>query len=138
MDKKSNGEKAAFCLAEEEFYKILEQKRSQENSSFEDPALEQFVKEPTESETDLLLKVQKISVSISCFILFAIMLIFSTIGGLRGSMEQYVAFPISILSLIGLFILIKDVANKKKNIKHNSAKNTLVISKVFFYAHKIL
>ena len=95
----------------------MEEKRSQENSSFEDSALEQFLEEPTESETNLWLKIQEISVSISCSILFAIMLIFSIVGGVRGSMEPYVAFPIFILSLIGLFIFIKDVANKIKKHK---------------------
>lgn len=106
MDKKSNGEKAAFGLTEEEFYKILEQKRLQENSSFEDPALEQFVKEPAESDLCDNFKLKPYEFLLLTFLL-SIMLSVSIISGNKGEMEIYVAIPIAILSFLGLLILIK-------------------------------
>ena len=105
MDKKSNVEKTSFVLTEEEFYK-MGKKQSQENSSFEDPALKQFVKEPSESDLCDNFKLKPYKFFLLTF-LFLIMLSVSIINGIKGEMEIYVALPIAILSFLGLLILIK-------------------------------
>lgn len=104
MDKKSN-EKTAFSLTEEEFCK-MEEKRSKENSSFEDPALEKFVEGPAESDLCDNIKLKPYEFLLLTFLL-SIMLSVSIISGNKGEMEIYVAIPIAILSFLGLLILIK-------------------------------
>ena len=102
MDKKSN-EKTAFGLTEEEFCKI-EEKRSKENSSFEAPALEQFVKEPSESDLCDNFKLKPWQFSLLTFLLL-VMLLVSILSGSNEKMENYVAIPIAFLSFLGLLIL---------------------------------
>ena len=102
MDKKSN-EKTTFSLTEEEFCKMAE-KRSKENSSFEDPALKQFVKEPTESDLCDNFKLKPWQFSLLTFLLL-IMLLVSILSGSNGGMKIYVAIPIAFLSFLGFLIL---------------------------------
>lgn len=117
MDKKSN-EKTSFGLTEDKFCKMMEQERLSENSSFENPALEQFVKEPTESlDVPDNFRLKPYEFFLLTF-LTLIMLFVSIVGG----MEYYVSIPIAILSLLGFLILVKsakphDEENRKKIIK---------------------
>lgn len=101
--------KKAFNLTEEEFTEMLEKEERLSEEPFVDKALEQFVRKPKE---DNLYVEPNYKVSYwAMIILFSIMCIISFIGGILGSMESYVAFPIVLLCLIG--IIISGIALKK-------------------------
>lgn len=105
MKKESNIEKTAFDLPKEEFYE-MEQERLSENSSFEDPSLEKFVKEPSEPDSNDNFELKPFQIFLLIF-LFLIMLLVSIVSGSNGGMEYYVAIPIAILSFSGVLFLIK-------------------------------
>lgn len=104
MDKKSNV-KTDFSLTEEELDKIMEEVRISENSPpFEDLALKQFVKEPSESDLCNNFKLKPWQFTLLTFLLL-IMLLVSILSGSNGGMEIYVAIPIAFLSFLGFLIL---------------------------------
>lgn len=115
MKKESNEENNMINLTEEEFFKMLEKHRSLNNSSFEDPALQKFVKEPSEPHSN---NKESILTNFGFFLLlflFLVILISSIIGKIRGTMEAYITIPIAILSYFGLIILIIDRIITKKS-----------------------
>ena len=117
MNEKSKTEKTAFGLTEEKFCGIMEEQERLSKESFEDEALEQFVKEPEKS--NLYDKVVSTTNFILLFFLFCVICTASVISSLKGAMEDYVAIPIALLSMIGIVILIKDA---KKNDEENNKK----------------
>ena len=118
MNEKSKTEKTAFGLTEEKFCGIMEEQERLSKESFEDEALEQFVKEPEKS--NLYDKVVSTINFILLFFLFCVICTVSVISSLKGAMEDYVAVPIALLSTIGIVvILIKDA---KKNDEENNKK----------------
>lgn len=117
MKEKSKTEKTAFGLTEEKFCGIMEEQERLSKESFEDEALEQFVKEPEKS--NLYDKVVSTTNFILLFFLFCVICTVSVISNSKGAMEDYVAVPIALLSMIGIVILIKDV---KKNDEENNKK----------------
>lgn len=117
MNKKSKTEKTAFGLTEEKFCGIMEEQERLSKESFEDEALEQFVKEPEKS--NLYDKGVSTTNFILLFFLFCVICTDSVISSFKGTMEDYVAVPIALLSMIGIVILIKDA---KKNDEENNKK----------------
>lgn len=117
MNEKSKTEKTAFGLTEEKFCGIMEEQERLSKESFEDEALEQFVKEPEKS--NLYDKVVSTTNFILLFFLFCVICTVSVISSSKGAMEDYVAVPIALLSMIGIVILIKDA---KKNDEENNKK----------------
>lgn len=105
MNEKST-RKTAFGLDKEEFFNLKEEINIADGDSFEDKALEKFIKKPN-SRTKLKLDL------FFMFILFTIIFLGSIIGGVRGGMEAYVAFPVAILALIGIIIIVNDVKKDK-------------------------
>lgn len=117
MNEKSHTDKIAFGLTEEEFYKMMKEQERLSKESFKDKTLEQFVKEPKKS--NLYDKVVSTTNFILLFFLFCVICTASVISSFKGTMEDYVAVPIALLSMIGIVILIKDA---KKNEKENNKK----------------
>ena len=117
MNEKSKTEKTAFGLTEEKFCGIMEEQERLSKESFEDEALEQFVKEPEKS--NLYDKDVSTTNFILLIFLFCVICTVSVISSLKGAMEDYVAVPIALLSMIGIVILIKDA---KKNDEENNKK----------------
>lgn len=109
MNEKSNTKKNVFGMTKEEFYKMLEEQERLSKESFEDKALEQFVKEP--EKYNLYDKVISTTNLILLFFLFGIIFIVSVISGFKGTMKAYVVVPIAVFSMIGILILI---TNAKK------------------------
>lgn len=89
-------------ISTEEFIKLLEEAEREPLETFEDEALRQFVRKPNKSSLSVELN-YKISYWV-IIIVFSVIGISSFIGGILGSMEAYVAFPIAVLSLIGIII----------------------------------
>lgn len=118
MDKESN-EKTASGLTEEELDKIMEEILLSDNSSFEDPALEQFVKEPSESDLCDNIKLKPWQFFLLTFLLL-IMFLVSTLSGSNGGMEIYVAIPIAILSFLGFIIL---MTSAKEHDEENNRRH---------------
>lgn len=100
--------KTALKMSEEE------QERSE---TFEDKALEQFVKKPEES--NLYDKIISCMHFFLLFFLFCVICACSIINSTKGWTEPYVAVPIAILSIVGIVILAIDV---KKNDERNNKK----------------
>lgn len=117
MNEKSKTEKKAFGLTEEKFCRMMEEQERLSKESFADEALEQFVKGPEKS--NLYYKVISTTHFILLFFLFCVIFTVSVISSLKGTMEDYVAVPIALLSMIGIVILIKDA---KKNNEENNKK----------------
>lgn len=117
MNEKSKTEKTAFGLTEKKFCRIMEEQERLSKESFEDEALEKFVKEPEKS--NLYDKVVSATNFILLFFLFCVIFAVSVISSSKGEMEFYVAVPIALLSMIGIIILIKDA---KKNDNENNKK----------------
>ena len=103
MDKKSNIEKTAFDLTEDEFCKMIEQQRL---SDFEALALKQFTR--ASSEPDLCNDFKsKLWEYIPLIFLLAVIFLDTIVSNMYGGMEWYVAIPIALLSFLGFLILIK-------------------------------
>lgn len=117
MKEKSKTEKTAFGLTEGKFCRIMEEQERLSKESFEDEALEQFVKKPEKS--NLYDKVVLTTNFILLFFLFCVIFTVSVISSFKGAMEDYVVVPIALLSMIGIVILIKDA---KKNDEENNKK----------------
>ncbi len=115
MNDKSQTEKIAFEMSEEKFQQMLEEQERSE--TFEDKALEQFVRKPEES--NLYDKFISITHFFLLFFLLCVICACSIIGSTKGWMEPYVAVPIAILSMIGIVILAIDA---KKNDERNNKK----------------
>lgn len=93
--------KEALNMTTEEFKKMsVDLERSSADEV--DKALEQFVRKLEEGKLSVNSN-YKVSY-LTIIILFSIMCIASFIGGILGSMEVYVAFPIVVLCLVGIFI----------------------------------
>ena len=115
MNEKSNEKLTSRGMSEEDFSKMLEEQ--ERNTSFGDPALEQFVRKPEKS--NLLDNIVSTTNSILLFILFCIICVVSIISSSKGTMEPYVVAPIAVLSMIGIIILAKDM---KKYQDENNKK----------------
>ena len=114
MNQESN-EITSIGMSKEDFSKMLEE--YERNNSFEDPALEQFVKKPEKS--NLVDNIVSTKNSILLFFLFCVICAVSIISGSKGMMEPYVAAPIAGLSMIGIIIIAKDT---KKYQDENNKK----------------
>lgn len=98
--------------------KALEMSEAQEQSeSFEDKALEQFVRKP--EETNLYNKFISVSHFFLLFFLLCVICACSIISSTKGWMEPFVAIPIAFLSMIGIVVLAIDA---KKNDEENNKK----------------
>lgn len=111
MNEKSDTTRTAFGMSEEEFREMLE--KTQREDSFEDKALEQFVRNP--KELSLCDKIKsKVDFALLIF-LYGVIFSTSIIGVVNENMEAYSGIPIAILAVIGIYILIKDAKNNKEN-----------------------
>lgn len=113
MNEKSKTEKTAFGLTEEKFCRMMEEQGRLSKESFEDEALEQFVKKPEES--NLSRKLDKIISSVNFILLLFLFCVMFTVSTI--STEKNI--PIAILSMIGIIILFKD---SKMNDEENNKK----------------
>lgn len=114
MNEKSYERLTSIGMADEKYGKMLEEQ--ERDTSFEDSSLEQFVKKPEESH--LCYKVISIINSILLFFLFFVIFATCVKGIVNETIETYVAVPITVLAIVGIIILWKDmmVKNNKKHM----------------------
>ncbi len=110
MNNKSKTEKTAFGTSKEEFQQMSEEQ--ERSKTFEDKALEQFVKKPKESNLSKLDKIISGVNFILIFFLLCVMFTVSVVGTEKNG-------PIAILSMICILLLLKEA---KRNDEENSKK----------------
>lgn len=98
MNNKSKTEKTAFGTSKEEFQQMSEEQ--ERSKTFEDKALEQFVKKPKESNLSKLDKITSAVDFILLLFLFCVMFTVSVVGTEKN-------IPIAILSVVGILTVLK-------------------------------
>ena len=106
MNEKSKTERLAFGMTEEKLKDMLEKQERLSKETYDDNALEQFVRKPKKS--NLYNKIKSVVDCILLFFLFIVICVVSVIISVKGAMEVYLAVPIAFLSMVGIIILVID------------------------------
>ena len=100
-------------MREEKFKDMLEKQERLSKETYDNSALEQFVRKPKQS--NLYYRIKSVVDFILLFFLFIVICVVSVISSVLGTMEVYVAVPIAFLSMVGIIILVIDT--RKENYK---------------------